>query len=66
MFRLALRCGGILLRVNLLFLALIAFLPYPTEVIGRYPARTSSVILHASCVAACSRGPAVRRASAHE
>ena len=60
------RCGGVLLRVNLLFLALIAFLPYPTEVIGRYPACTSSVIPNASFVAACSRGPAVRRAPAPE
>jgi uncharacterized membrane protein len=54
MFRLMHRYDGVLLRVNLLFLATIAFLPFPTEVIGRYAGRTPAVVLYAACVAACS------------
>ena len=54
MFRVVRRYDGVLLRVNLVFLATIAFLPFPTEVIGRYVGRTSAVVLYASCVAACS------------
>ena len=45
MFRLVLRYDGVLLRMNLLFLATIAFLPFPTEVIGRYAGQTPAVIL---------------------
>lgn len=54
MFRLVHRYDGVLLRVNLLFLATIAFLPFPTEIIGRYAGQTPAVVLYASCVAACS------------
>jgi len=54
MFRLVLRYDGVLLRMNLVFLAMIAFLPFPTEVIGRYAGQAPAVILYASCVTACS------------
>ena len=54
MFRLVHRYDGVLLRMNLLFLATIAFLPFPTEVIGRYAGQTPAVVLYASCVFVCS------------
>jgi TMEM175 potassium channel family protein len=54
MFRVLQRYDGLLLRTNLLFLATIAFLPFPTEVIGRYAPQTPAVVLYAGCVVACS------------
>ena len=41
-----------LILLNLLFLGLIAFLPFPTEVLGRFGAHRSAVVLYAASLAA--------------
>ena len=43
-----------LIRVNLVYLALVAFLPFPTALIGRYEDNPVSFVLFALCVAAIS------------
>lgn len=43
-----------LMRVNLVYLALVAFLPFPTALIGRYEDNPVSFVLFALCVAAIS------------
>lgn len=46
--------SGSLIRVNLVYLALVAFLPFPTALIGRYEDNPVSFVLFALCVAAIS------------
>jgi uncharacterized membrane protein len=48
LFRYVVRYDGVSLRLNLLLMAAIAFLPYPTEVVGEYGAVTSAVVLYAA------------------
>ena len=42
------RYDNALLRLNLLFMAAVAFLPFPTEVVGRYGGVTSADVLYAA------------------
>jgi uncharacterized membrane protein len=43
--------NGRLLRWNLLYLALVAFLPWPTALVGDFPSSTLAVISYAVCAA---------------
>ena len=44
--------SGSLLRWNLLYLALVAFLPWPTALVGDFPMSTLAVVAYALCAAA--------------
>ena len=46
--------SGRLLRVNLLLLLLIAFVPFPTAVLSEYGSQTEAVVLYAAIVSAIS------------
>lgn len=52
LFRHLARADERLMTLNLVFLAAIAFLPFPTGVLGRYGAERSAVILYASVMIA--------------
>jgi uncharacterized membrane protein len=44
--------SGRLLRWNLLYLALVAFLPWPTALVGDFPSSAVAVVSYALCAAA--------------
>jgi uncharacterized membrane protein len=52
---------GRLIVLNLLYLGLVAFLPYPTRVLGRYGDQPASVVLYAVTVAVIALVSAVMR-----
>ena len=52
MFRLIRHTDAVLLEINLLALALVAFLPYPTELMGSYGDTTTATVFYAGTVAA--------------
>jgi uncharacterized membrane protein len=52
MFRLVHHTDALLLELNLVALALVAFLPYPTELLGSYGQTQTATILYAGTVAA--------------
>ena len=52
MFRLVRHTDAMLLEINLLALALVAFLPYPTELMGSYGDTTTATVFYAATVAA--------------
>ena len=43
-----------LIWINLIFLFLVAFIPFPTSVLGRFPAQLSSVVLYAGVLVCLS------------
>lgn len=49
-FEYIIRSDGRLLQLNLLFLLFIAFLPFPTAVLGEHGDRTASVVLYAGSI----------------
>jgi uncharacterized membrane protein len=51
-FNVIVREDGMLLRLNMLVLACIAFLPFPTAVLGEYGSHTASVTVYAATIAA--------------
>jgi uncharacterized membrane protein len=53
MFRFIRRYDADLLRVNLLLLAAVAFLPFPTEVVGGWGNETPAVVLYAATIVVC-------------
>lgn len=52
MFRLVRRSDPVMLELNLLHLVLVALIPWPTELVGRYTDTTTAVVLYAGSVAA--------------
>jgi uncharacterized membrane protein len=53
-FRHLARVTGTLIGLNFAFLGLIAFLPFPTAVLGRYGDRLGGALFYAACLAAAS------------
>jgi uncharacterized membrane protein len=47
LFRVLDRIDGRLTALNLVYLGFIAFLPYPTRVLGTYPSETAAAVLYA-------------------
>lgn len=48
LFRVLDRIDGRLTALNLVYLGFIAFLPYPTRVLGTYPSETAAAVLYAA------------------
>jgi uncharacterized membrane protein len=51
-FRSLLRVDSRLLSINLLLLGLVALIPFPTEVLGKYADQTAAVVLYAATMGA--------------
>jgi uncharacterized membrane protein len=45
------RCSRVLFWMNFLFLSCIAFLPFPTGVLGRFPSEKASVVFYSAVIA---------------
>jgi len=52
LFRLMRRSDPVVLELNLVVLALVALVPYPTELLGRYGETTTAAVAYAATVAA--------------
>ncbi|MFL5797522.1 MAG: TMEM175 family protein [Actinomycetota bacterium] len=53
-FRRVVRTDGTLVALNFLFLGFIAFLPFPTLVLGRYGDELGGAVFYAACITATS------------
>jgi uncharacterized membrane protein len=53
-FRGVVRADGWLVALNFVFLGFVAFLPFPTLVLGRYGDRLGGVLFYAACITATS------------